>query len=539
MKKRAVELAAILCLFAAAAVFAPRAVAQDEDHHHHDDGEQLGSVNFPTSCSPDVQKSFKRAVALMHSFQYKQASDGFDDVAAKDKHCAMARWGQAIVIWHQLWDQPDEAKLKRGRKHIHDAQKLGAKTDRENQFIAAVALFYAKGKKLDYRARAGSYSDAMGRLHEQYPDDTEAAAFYALSLLSWTPLENKDFANRRKAIPILDKLFAEHPDHPGAAHYLIHAADRPQLAAMGLNAARRYAQIAPSSSHALHMPSHIFSRLGLWQDSINSNLAAAAAADKSTRAGTGDASYEFHAMDYLQYAYLQSGREKDAWRVVEELDSVPGGTSEQRAEKKTYFTGRYYFELHQWSDAAKLPVLEAASKDGKAGAYWTRAIGAARAGDKAEAQKNLDKLTEHPPGGEDYFDDSVLSWIQRQEAVAWVDFANGKNDEALKKLRAAADREDLRAPETGDMPAREMLADMLMEMNRSGDALVEYEALLKESPNRFDGLYGAARAAEAAGKSEQAASFYSQLLKVCDGGANSTRPELARAKTLAVNAAGH
>ncbi len=534
MKKRAIGFVAMVCL-----LVAPVIMAQDEEHHHHDEAEKLGSVNFPTSCSPEVQKSFERAVALMHSFQYKQASDGFDDVARQDKRCAMARWGEAIVIWHQLWDEPDAAKIKRGQKYVHEAQKIGAKTDREQQFIAAVALFYAKGKKLDYSTRAQNYSDAMGRLHAQYPDDTEAAAFYALSLLSWTPLDNKDFANRRKAIPILDKLFAEHPDHPGAAHYLIHAADRPQLASLGLDAARRYAQIAPSSSHAIHMPSHIFSRLGLWQDSINSNLAAAAAADKATRAGTGDASYELHAMDFLQYAYLQSGREKDAWRVIEELDSVPGASGEQKTNKRTYFTGRYYFELHQWGEAAKFAVPASGSKDAKASAYRTRAIGAARSGDAAEARKNLDKLNAPQSAGGYEMDDDALSPIERQEATAWVEFAEGKKEDALKDLRAAADREDRRAPETGDMPAREMLGDMLLEMNRAADALVEYEVVLKESPNRFDGLYGAARAAEAAGKTEQASSYYAQLLKVCDGGVNSTRPELARAKTLAVNAGGH
>ena len=203
MKTRAIALAAALCL-----LIAPRVAAQEEEHHHHGDDEQLGSVTFPTSCSPDVQKSFERAVALMHSFQYQQASEGFDDVAAKDKRCAMARWGQAMVIWHQLWDQPDAKRSKRDKSTSIEAQKLGAKTDREQKFIGAVALFYAKGKKLDYRTRAQNYSDAMGRLYAQYPDDTEAAAFYALSLLSWTPLDNKDFANRRKAIPILDKFFA-------------------------------------------------------------------------------------------------------------------------------------------------------------------------------------------------------------------------------------------------------------------------------------------------------------------------------------------
>ncbi len=534
MKRRAIGFAAALCL-----LVVPRVCAQEEEHHPHEEGEQLGSVSFPTSCSPDVQQSFERAVALMHSFQYQQAREGFDDVALKDQHCAMARWGQAMVIWHQLWDQPDAQKIKQGHNYIHEAQKLGAKTDREQKFIAAAALFYAKGKKLDYRARAQNYSDAMGRLYAKYPDDTEAAAFYALSLLAFTPVDNKDFANRRKAIPILDKLFAEHPDHPGAAHYLIHAADRPQLAPLGLDAARRYAQIAPSSSHALHMPSHIFSRLGLWQDSINSNLAAAAAADKATRAGNGDASYEFHAMDYLQYAYLQSGREKDAWHVIEELDSVPGASPERKAEKRTYFTGRYYFELHQWSDAAKLPIPEPGSRDAKASAYRTRAIGAARSGDAVEARKNLAEMNEPGAGGSYSDDDDALYWVERQEVIAWVAYAEGKKDDALKLLREAADREDRRAPEIGDMPAREMLADMLLEMNRPADALVEYEALLKESPNRFDGLYGAARAAEITGKGEQASAYYSQLLKVCDGGVNSSRPELARAKTLAVNSGGH
>jgi hypothetical protein len=534
MKKRAIGLAAVVCLMAA-----PVILAQEEEHHHHDADEKLGSVSFPTSCSADVQASFERSVALMHSFQYAQAAEGFDDVARRDAHCAMARWGQAIVLWHQLWDQPDAKTIKQGQKYIHQAQKIGAKTDREQQFIHAVALFYAKGKNLDYKTRAKNYSDAMAQLYAKYPDDSEGATFYALSLIAWTPEDNKDFANRRKAIPILDKVFAEHPDHPGAAHYLIHAADRPQLAPLGLNAARRYAQIAPSSSHAIHMPSHIFSRLGLWQDSINSNLAAAAAADKATRAGTGDASYEFHAMDFLQYAYLQSGREKDAWHVIEEVDSVPGGTAQNKAEKTTYFTSRYYLELHQWADAAKLPLPQDASRDTKGDVYRTRAIGAARSGDAAEARKNLEKLAQPGTKGEYYFDDEELSWVEGQEVLGWVQFAEGKRDDALKTMRGAADVEDRRAPETGDMPAREMLGDMLLEMNRAGDALVEYEALLKESPNRFDGLYGAARAAETAGKAEQASAYYAQLLKVCDGGANSSRPELARAKTLAVNSGGH
>ncbi len=302
---------------------AAKLTAQESEHHHDSsaagssaDAQTLGTVVFPISCSPDVQKSFERDVALLHSFQYTQAKHGFEDVAAKDPHCAMAYWGEAMSMFHQLWWYPNASERKQGYDELHHAEKLKPQTEREKLFIKAAAAYYAKDKKLTREQRAARYCDAMSVLYEKYPNDTEAATFYALSLLV-SDADANDYAHRRKAIAILDKVTAANPDHPGAFHYLIHAADRPALAPLGLAAAQRYAQIAPGSPHALHMPSHIFSRLGMWQDSINSNLAAAAAAEKELKAHPGESHYELHPMDYLQYAYLQTGRDKDAWQVVE------------------------------------------------------------------------------------------------------------------------------------------------------------------------------------------------------------------------------
>ncbi|MFZ0968973.1 MAG: hypothetical protein WAN13_11920, partial [Candidatus Acidiferrales bacterium] len=347
------------------------------------------------------------------------------------------------------------------------------------------------------------------------------------------PPDDKDYANRRKAIAVLNKLYAANPDHPGAAHYLIHSADRPSLAPLALDAARRYAQIAPGSSHAIHMPSHIFSRLGLWQESITSNTAAAAAAEREINAHQAEAHYEFHPMDYLQYAYLQIGREKDAWHVIEQVDSVPGAKPEDAAGVKSFFTARYYLELHDWAHAAALPVPSILKPSARIDMYWAQTIGAARMGDAAATRKAFENYKSVDDGNGVYRSPKPGDVsVERQEAAAWNDYAGGKKDDAVRELRAAADQEDADAPETAMMPAREMLADMLMEMNRAADALVEYEKNLKESPNRFDGLYGAARAAEVAGKPTEAAGYYSQLLKNCDGGAHSDRPELAHAKTL-------
>ena len=356
-----------------------------------------------------------------------------------------------------------------------------------------------------------------------------AGAFYALSLIRLQGKKADELANRKQAIDILDKLFAVAPDHPGVVHYLIHAADTPELASQGLVAARRYARIAPDSSHALHMPSHIFVRLGLWQEAIQSNLAAEAAAAKATQAGQADASYQFHAMDFLDYTYLQSGQAARAHALVDELTNVAGASAEDVADNQANFAARNAFELHQWKETASLPVPDV--KNGwQATTYFARAIGAARIGDQAGAQENLAKYKEAIAGQNDkVYGVSSNASIGQQEAEAWVDYAEGKNAEAVKAMRAAAAQEAAEGVDSLSMPAREMLGDMLIEMKKPREALVEYKAALEESPNRFDSLYGAAQAAQLSGNAETARKYYAKLVEVCGDGAD--RPELGEART--------
>ena len=276
------------------------AVADDEGHHHEElTQDQLGTVHFPVSCTPDAQKAFEKGVALLHSFWYEEAEKTFMDVEKRDPHCAMAYWGEAMSLWHQLWNQPDSPTIQRGLAELKQADSAKAKTARELDYIQALNEFYSNSKKADHEARARAYSAAMEKVYQEYPDDHEAAAFYALSLLASEPDNDTTFANRKQAGAILDKLFAAEPNHPGIAHYLIHTYDKPQLAQLGLPAARRYAQIAPAAPHALHMPSHIFARLGLWQDDISSNLASIAATRKTAAMHMGGEGHQFHAMDYL------------------------------------------------------------------------------------------------------------------------------------------------------------------------------------------------------------------------------------------------
>jgi len=380
----------------------------------------------------------------------------------------------------------------------------------------------------------------MATTHQDYPDDREAAAFYALSLLASEPDNDTTFANRKQAAAILEKLFAVEPDHPGVAHYLIHSYDKPQLAQLGLPAARRYAQIAPAAPHALHMPSHIFARLGLWQDDINSNLASIAATRKTAAMHMGGEGHQFHAMDFLVYAYLQSGREADAQRVIDEVKAMPakkddmyGMDFDPRTDALVTFTARYALEMHHWTEAASLELIPGAETGDNSITYWARAIGAARSGNLPDARKDVAEIeTIHTTllkQKKTSFAESVEQ--DRQEAAAWVAHAEGNNDEAIKTLRTIAEKEEAEGDEPLAIPAREMLADMMLDMNHPEQALTEYEADLKFNPNRFNGLYGAARAAEMAGKSDKSNSYYARLVKICDG-SNSDRPELSRAKSL-------
>ncbi len=492
---------------------------------------QLGRVNFPTSCAAEVQATIEKGVALLHSFQYQQSESTFDDVAERDPQCAMARWGQAMALYHQLWDFPDGETLAKGRGYMEQAQKLGAKTERERDYIAAAAAFYRNDSKLSHAARVEGYVQPMDKLRRDEPEDVEGGALDALAWVNLASYQD-ELPNRKRAIAILQPLFERHADNPGVAHYLIHATDTPELAPEGLAAARAYAKIAPDSSHALHMPSHIFTRLGLWQESIDSNIAAADAAAKATAAHQADANYQFHAMDFLNYAYLQSGQEAKALQVVADLKNVTGGSSEDIADHEGWFEARNALELHRWKDAASLAIPNV-KLNWQDNTYYARAIGAARSGDAKAARAALKKLDEtktaqhHEMKQMGYSSSSGRS-IDQQEAEAWADFAEGKKDEAVKLLRMASEREETAGVDSLTMPAREMLGDMLIELKRPTEALEAYRLGLRESPNRFDGLWGAAQAAHLAGDEQAAKGYYSKLVEI--SGAAADRPGLQEAR---------
>jgi tetratricopeptide (TPR) repeat protein len=531
------------CLIAACIVFTSIAVADDEhDHAHHEDltATQLGTVDFQVSCNPAVRKAFDRGVALLHSFWYEEAEKDFQEIAAEDPDCGMAHWGIGMSRWHQLWNQPDAEVIREGEEDVLLAKGNGGPTTpREQAYIAAIAAFYGNSKKLDHQARAKAYSDAMKKVYENYPDDHEGAVFYALSLLASEPPDDTTFANRKQAAAILEKLFATEPDHPGVAHYLIHAYDKPQLAELGLPAARRYAQVAPAAPHALHMPSHIFARVGLWQDDINSNLASVAASRKTAAMGMGGEGHQFHAMDFLFYAYMQSGRDADARALIEEIRAMPnkkddmyGKGYDPHMATLAHLTALYPIEMRDWSTAASLPPMEVAGTAEDSEIYWARAVGSAHLHKPEDVRKDIteiDSIHQTLVKSKSEFASAVED--DRKEAEAWLLFAEGKYDDAVEAFRPIADKEDSTGEEPQGVPAREMIADILLEANRPQQALAEYQTDLKLNPNRFDGLYGAARAAEAAGKQSDANEYYALLLKVCDK-SNSTRPELSRARQL-------
>jgi tetratricopeptide (TPR) repeat protein len=531
----------IAVLLAFFVLFARPALADDQGHNHEDLApEQLGTVHFATSCTETVQKSFERGVALLHSFWYEEAQKQFEQVAQEDPHCAIAHWGVAMSLWHQLWNHPDAKTIKKGKAEVNKAKSLHSRDDRERGYIAAANAFYGGPKDRTYQARADAYSKAMQAAYEHHLEDLEAAAFYALSLLASAPDHDTTFGNQKKAAAILEKLVAEEPGHPGAAHYLIHSYDSPQMAQLGLPAARRYAKIAPASPHALHMPSHIFARLGMWQDDIDSNLASIAATRKTAAIHMGGEGHQFHAMDFLEYAYLQSGREADAQHLIDEVRAMPamkdmyGMGFDPRVYALAAFPARYDLELHHWAETATLSAPDAATYPvASAITYWAQAVGAARMGKLDEVRTDVARLESiHRQLLHEKKNDSAEGVEQdRQEAAAWLAHAEGNNDEAIAALRKIAEKEEAEGDEPLAIPAREMLADMLLEMNRTQEALSEYEADLKFNPNRFDGLYGAAHAAELAGKNDKANTYYTQLLQVC-AGSSSDRPELSHARQL-------
>jgi len=530
-KRHAIGLAALVAiLFGSIALSAAQSPdAPPAPHQGH-----LGTVNFPTSCSAAVQPTLERGVALMHSFQYQEAQQAFDDAASREPNCAMAHWGKAMSRYEQIWDLPDKKRLKSGHKEIEQAQKLRPATPKEQGFIAVAAAYYQKNSKIDYSGRTKAYSDALDKLHAQMPDDVEVGAFYALSLVALAEQDVDSLENQRRAIAILQPLLEKYPDHPGVAHYLIHAADRPELAAQGLEAARRYAAIAPDSPHALHMPSHIFVRLGLWQDSITSNIASAASAARLAEEHKAESHYQTHAMDFLNYSYLQSGQETKAREVVSHMDHVVGADDETKLDHRAFLEARTAIELHRWREAATLqdPPVRVDLLDTT---RWARAIGAARLGDTDAAQAAVSALAESVSARESRARKAGYSVPTEKasdlaEAEAWLSFAKGNTDGALKEMREAAERQEKNGGESVGIPAREMLADMLLQLGQPREALTEYRTVLKNAPNRFNALVGAAHASQAIGDTSDAQTIFTKLTEICPREAN--RPELAEAKTF-------
>jgi tetratricopeptide (TPR) repeat protein len=535
---------AVACLLACVCVlFSVQGSALDDQMpaHHHDAGEKLGKVSFPISCAPDSQKPFERGVALMHSFGYEEAQSQFVEITKKDSACAMAHWGVALSLFHQIWERPDEPALKRGWSEMEQAQKLDAKTDRERGYIFALSEFYRDYGTRDHMQRAAAYSEAMGKLYEEYPNDLEAGAFYGLSILAAEPPADKSLAARKKAVAVLNPLFLRQPDHPGLAHYIIHTCDSPAMAPLGLDAARRYAAIASSSAHAVHMPSHIFARLGLWQEDIDANLKSVALAHPAGQMYMHG--HELHAMHFLIYAYLQTGQDDAAKRVVDDskqiIASAPktdddSGMLQYYGFAAAHFPAIYALEMRHWSDLAALEPAAGAAPDLQSITYWARTIGTARQGDVEATRRNAQKFDDSEEATRKTKNAYTLDGpdFPRGEVHAWLAFAEKKNDEALRQMREVADLQDQVGKREVDIPAREMLADMLLALNQPQEALAEYESALKIDPNRFNGLAGAARSAEMAHQTEKANTYYAQLLKNCDDGRNSDRPELARAKTM-------
>jgi hypothetical protein len=466
--------------------------------HNHPAPEKLGAVSFPTSCKPEVQQQFDRAVALLHSFTYTAAESAFRAVAEQDSQCAMAHWGIAMTYFHQLWEPPiSPAAIPAAQKEIQMAQHLAAATERERKFINAVSLIYQDADTVGYRTRAANYERAMKSAAAENPNDAEAQVFYALALLATVSPTDKAHANQKQAADLLEPLFKAYPQHPGIPHYLIHAYDNAELAPRGLPAARDYAKIAPSAPHALHMPSHIFTRLGLWEDSIASNVAARAAAHQQ-----GDTGEELHAMDYLVYAYLQSGRDSDAAQIVQQLKAMSGiNTADFKiAYASTAIQVRYVVERSQWAGAANIVPPAGAPPQVTAIAVWARGIGLAHRGRSAEARVEADRLLQFESqlrtAGNDYWATQV--GIMAREIMEWSAHADSKQGEAVALMREAADREDAteKLPVTPGpiVPAREQLGYLLLEQNRPAQASKEFATALANAPGRRGAVQGAALA---------------------------------------------
>lgn len=495
---------------------------------------QLGKVSFQTSCSAQAQAQFNRAMLYQHSFWYRASQRTFEEVLKTDPTCSMAHWGVALSL---LWNPhvpPPAQNLKDGAAAIEKAKANPPKTERERDWVDALAEMYKDHDKVDHRTRMVNYTNAMEKLAKKYPTDDEAQIYYALALNTSASPGDKTFASQLKGAAILEKIAPRLQQHPGVSHYLIHLYDYPPIAEKGLNAARRYAKVAPDAPHALHMPSHIFTRVGYWKDSIESNARSAQAAKESK-----DLHDQLHAMDYLVYAHLQLGQERKAKAVLDEIAKVTGYT-------ENFFVGpfaiaaspaRYVVERNAWGEAAALEVKPNPAQQVVAMTHYARALGFAHLRNVAAARAEVEKLAELHKALVDKKDAYWSSQvdIQRQVAAAWVLAAEGKAEEALTALAAAADAEDKtdKHPVTpGPLaPAREQHANLLLEQGKAKEALAHYEAVLKKEPNRLLTYVGAARAATKAGDRAKAQRYYGKVVEL-GAQADTVRPEIAEARAF-------
>jgi hypothetical protein len=522
------------------------AVAAQTPSHQHNPNEKLGNVDFATSCAPAAQPQFNRAVALLHSFEFGAAIAAFEATREADPTCAMTLWGVALSRWGNPFGvgERSAAQVQQGLAAVERARAVGASTERERAYLDAIAKLYTDAPKIPQRTRVEAYRDAMGALAAKYPEDMEAAIFHALSLTAAEDLNDKTYASRLRAVAILEPLYARHPAHPGLAHYIIHSYDVPTLASRALDAARRYAQIAPSAPHALHMPSHTFTRVGMWQQSIDTNIASAAAARQQQITGE-----ELHATDYQIYAYLQTAQDAHAQRLRDALPEIasrfdPKAPSGAAPPSAAYYAiaaipARWALERGAWAEAARLPLQPSGLPYVDALTEFARAVGAARSGDVAGARAAVARLealrVRQSAMNEPYWTGQID--IQRRSANAWVAFAEGRRADALVEMRAAADEEgrtEKAAVTPGPLaPAREQLAEMLLASKDARGALAAFEATLRSEPNRFRALYGAARAAAAAGDNERARRYFGELAAMCSAATAPLRPELQEARAAA------
>jgi hypothetical protein len=529
-------LAAVLLVFIAA-----RGMTQE---HQIGNGRKLGEVQFATSCNESAQSDFNFAVALLHSFQFSRAIEDFNAVLQEDSTCAIAYWGIALSAWSNPFapGQKDTSQLQLGQQSARRGKELGVKTERERSYLAAVDKLYGDYESTPQHARLLAYRDAMGEVAVKYPEDHEAQIFYALALVVAEDPGDKTYTDRFKAGKILEKLFAEEPTHPGLAHYIIHAYDVPGLCSQALVAARSYAEIAPDAPHALHMPSHTFARLGYWQESIDSNVAAAAAARRQ-----GQTAEELHASDYAAFAYLQTAQDEAAARIV---NTLPGTAS--RFDPKALLIGagppsagyfalaaipaRFALERQDWRQAEKLALRETPFPYTDAMTWFARGLGAARLRHTAAAKMAATALRQIQErlseANERYWAQQVE--IQATAVSAWSALAVGKNKEALRQMELAANMEgatEKSAVTPGPLsPARELLGEMLLKMNQPAKALVQFEAALQTEPRRFRSLYGAAQAAQLSGSRDLSQRYFGELLAVCAHSDQPGRPEIRQAR---------